>query len=156
MSNPELPTTVLAPDKHPFPPQWPALLIPCATPSLLRDEVTEAALLPCDRCLSEQELGEGGNRTDGVRFSSPSPRSPGPAAPVGFGNQKKKKIKPVFNEAAWPSVMHSQYIVTRENPAAKIQTRISESEQGESGEDSEKDKGPITVNLDCGHHISLT
>ena len=52
--------------------------------------------------------------------------------------------------------MHSQYIVTTENPAAKIQTRISESEQGESGEDSEKDKGSITVNLDCGHHTSLT
>lgn len=70
--------------------------------------------------------------------------------------KKKKKIKPVFNEAAWPSIMHSQYIVTTENPAAKIQTRISESEQGESGEDSEKDKGSITVNLDCGHHTSLT
>lgn len=155
MSNPELPTTVLAPDKHPLPLQWPALLIPCASP-LLRDEVTEAALLPCDRCLSEQELGEGGNRTDGVRFSSPAPRSPAPAAPVGFG-KTKKRVKPVFNEAAWPSIMHSQYTVARENPAAKIQTRISESEQGESGEDSEEDKGPITVNLDCEHHhTSLT
>ena len=70
--------------------------------------------------------------------------------------KKKKKIKPVFNEAAWPSIMHSQYIVTKENPAAKTQTRISEPEQGESGEDSEKDKGSITVNLDCGHHTSLT
>lgn len=90
MSNPELPTTVLAPDKHLLPLQWPALLIPCATPSL-RDEVTEAALLPCDRCLSEQELGEGGNRTDGVRFSSPAPRSPAPAAPVGFGKTTTTK-----------------------------------------------------------------
>lgn len=47
-----------------------------------------------------------------------------------------KKIKPVFNEAAWPSIMHSQCTVTRENPAAKIQARIPESEQGENEEDS--------------------
>ena len=94
--------------------------------------MTEAALLPCDKCLSEQELGEGGNRTDGVLFSFPAPRSPGPAGPVGFGNQKH----PVFNEAPSPSIMHGQCTVTRESPAAKIQARIPESEQGESGEGS--------------------
>lgn len=89
--------------------------------------------------------------------SAPLHPDPQPLLLLWALEKQKKKVKPVFNEAAWPSIMHSQYTVARENPAAKIQTRISESEQGESGEDSEEDKGPITVNLDCEHHhTSLT
>lgn len=86
----------------------------------------ESALLPwlTNACLSKSQ--DVGNRTDGVLFSFLTPRSPGPAVPEDLG----KKQNPVLNETAQPAVTQGQCTVSKANPAAEIQARIPESEQG--------------------------
>lgn len=99
-----------------------------------------------DKCLSEQEPGDGVNRTDGVLFSFPAPRSSGPDAPVGFGN----KQNPVLNEAARSSITQGQCTVTRKKTQ---RPRSRQESRGQSRvrvvRTSRKNMDAVKLKLDC-------